>query len=77
MNLKRTIVAVLVLTIVMTFSFTGMAFGNTTYTNATGTITADNGANIRSGAGTSYGYSMPNHKAALYRKGSPQRSSYL
>ncbi|MBO5995043.1 MAG: SH3 domain-containing protein [Firmicutes bacterium] len=53
MRTKKTIILFLIFALVMTFSFTGLAYG-TTYTNTKGTITPEYGANVRSGAGTTY-----------------------
>ena len=54
---KRSLLVILAVAVVMTFSFTGMAFA-TTYTDTKGTITSDSGANVRSDAGTSYSIVM-------------------
>ena len=53
MKTKKTLIMILIFALVMTFSCTGLAYG-TTYTDTKGTITPEYGANVRSGAGTSY-----------------------
>ncbi len=53
MKTKKTLIMILIFALVMTFSCTGLAYG-TTYTDTKGTITPKYGANVRSGAGTSY-----------------------
>ena len=50
---RKSLICVLILALMLTFSFTGTVFG-TTYTDTKGTITPEEGANVRSGAGTSY-----------------------
>lgn len=49
---RKSLICVLILALMLTFSFTGTVFG-TTYTDTKGTITPEEGANVRSGAGTS------------------------
>ncbi len=55
MTAKKTTIVLLILIMTFTWMFgTAVTAFGTTYTNATGTITAESGANVRSDAGTSY-----------------------